>query len=105
MSTAAVAVEVRHIQCPTGCNVPWAKCPWCGAEGVPHATMRECKYWSKADCDLNCADCGCAHRGTADGEPHFYSTFMHHEPCSIDCREFVKPLSPCGEWLASREAT
>lgn len=95
--SAAAAPVVPHVGCPTDCDVPWLKCPWCGTYGVPHATMRECRSWYKADREHDCANCSCDHKDKP--EPHFYDTFMHHEPCPMQCTEFVKPLSPCQQWL------
>ena len=87
-----------HVECPLGCDIPWERCPWCDAVGVPHAVMRECRAWSKGD--LMCAMCGCDHGGV--NAPHRYQVGWLDEPCPSACVEFVVPLSPCEEWLKER---
>ncbi len=105
MSATGGAYEsslVVHVDCPPGCQIPWAVCPWCRVAGVPHVAMRECRSWYKADREHDCAQCGCDHKGKP--EPHYYDTFMHHELCKSGCVEWVKPLSPCETWLKEHAA-
>lgn len=100
MSATAIHAPVLHVECPPDCQFPWASCPWCSTAGAPHLTMRECKYWYKADSEYGCAQCSCDHKDKP--EPHYYDTAMHHELCKSGCTEWVRPLSPCEKWLKER---